>query len=535
MDSDPEIEFLSIKKVEPRRNFVQSPVCPTRQNETQTRPRVAHVRPTPQIEQGLLSPSLTPRVQYGRLASPAVPTTPRSPLAELDPTQVSQRLLRSPSSTPASPSLLLTTQIPASTDMERRVSHLQKQVDNLTIATGNQGFVQQQRIDQLEQEKEELEQQLQEEEQLRETLKVNLASLNNEYMTELTKVRQESQDLKNTLQDREESFDKLQIEHKKGLKTIQGLRSYISTLTPEEEVSELKVKLEEQTGALEEAREKMKETESNVEEMSRTLKSLKRSKLEIEIENKEISERVKELSSIVKAQEKVKLDTRNLDENSVELLALDKNELESENGKLREILQWKERKFEKESSNLQEQVKKLGGLLEQTNTNLQETYSQLRKKNIACSQLETENKTKTETISTLSRKLEIVGAENSSRVENKENSARLERDYGRLARCMGKCLSELDSLMDLANTVMDGGNPNLSVLLGVNGDISLLVPRDSPLSRENVNLPLEDKLVLVRQQIKEVERFQEEITELRKKIGEAYSDRLAGNASCLVQ
>ena len=206
MDSDPEIEFLSIKKVEPRRNFVQSPgrrglsgssldlvhylVCPTRQNETQTRPRVAHVRPTPQIEQGLLSPSLTPRVQYGRLASPAVPTTPRSPLAELDPTQVSQRLLRSPSSTPASPSLLLTTQIPASADMERRVSHLQKQVDNLTIATGNQGFVQQQRIDQLEQEKEELEQQLQEEEQLRETLKVNLASLNNEYMTELTKVRQ---------------------------------------------------------------------------------------------------------------------------------------------------------------------------------------------------------------------------------------------------------------------------------------------------------------------------------------------------------
>ena len=128
-----------------------------------------------------------------------------------------------------------------------------------------------------------------------------------------------------------------------------------------------------------------------------TLKSLKRSKLELEIENKEISERVEELSSIVKAQEKVKLDTRNLDENSVELLALDKNELESENEKLREILQWKERKFEKESSNLQEQVKKLGGLLEQTNTNLQETYSQLRKKNIACSQLETENKTKVRT------------------------------------------------------------------------------------------------------------------------------------------
>ena len=100
---------------------------------------------------------------------------------------------------------------------------------------------------------------------------------------------------------------------------------------------------------------------------------------------------------------------------------------------------------------------------------------------------------------------------------------------------MGKCLSELDSLMDLAKQVMDGGNPNLSVLLGVNGDISLLVSRDSPLNRETSNLSLEDKLELVRQQMREVGGVQEEIKELRRKIGDMYSDRLAGNMSCLVQ
>ena len=102
-------------------------------------------------------------------------------------------------------------------------------------------------------------------------------------------------------------------------------------------------------------------------------------------------------------------------------------------------------------------------------------------------------------------------------------------------RSMGKCLGELNSLMDLANQVMDGGNPNLSVLLGVNGDMSLLVSRDSPLNRNTVNLTLDEKLVLVRQQMEEVANVQEEIKVLRRKIGDSYSDRLADNMSCVTQ
>ena len=102
-------------------------------------------------------------------------------------------------------------------------------------------------------------------------------------------------------------------------------------------------------------------------------------------------------------------------------------------------------------------------------------------------------------------------------------------------RSMGKCLGELNSLMDLAIKVMDGGNPNLSVLLGVTGDRSLLVPRDSPLNRDSTDLTMEEKLRLLRQQMEEVQEVQEEIKVLRRKIGDKYADSLTDNMSCLVQ
>ena len=123
--------------------------------------------------------------------------------------------------------------------------------------------------------------------------------------------------------------------------------------------------------------------ESKVKELTEDFKSASRNILTLEIQNKEATERAKELSGKVKDQEKLMLETRNLDESAVELLAFDKNELELENNKLKNILDWKEKKFEEEKSKLEEQVKKLGGMLEQTNKSLQGTNSQLREKIVA--------------------------------------------------------------------------------------------------------------------------------------------------------
>merc|ERR1711874_4718 len=143
---------------------------------------------------------------------------------------------------------------------------------------------------------------------------------------------------------------------------------------------------------------------------------------------------------------------------------------------------------------------------------------------------------KTESMTTLAEKLDRVGAESSSLRSQSDRTGRLESYHSRLARSMGKCLAELNSLIDLAGQVMEGGDPSTSVLLGTRGDISILLPRESPLNRDSANLTIDQKLDLVRQQMAEVGEVQENIKEIRQKITEKYADRLTDNmTSCVTQ
>ena len=158
---------------------------------------MAHIVPTPQIEQGSLSPhtslqgSLSPHISP-RLASPAL-ATPRRPLAELDEHQLTQRHLHTPNHTPnhtptlassavASPSLLLTTQLqpPGSLSQKQRQRSTERQLQ----------LLQQNLIADLEQQRDDLENQLEDKDRQMESLKSSVASINGEYMTELTAVKQ---------------------------------------------------------------------------------------------------------------------------------------------------------------------------------------------------------------------------------------------------------------------------------------------------------------------------------------------------------
>ena len=104
------------------------------------RPLVACVTPTPQVEQGLLSPTPLVRTPLADITShgqQGAVTTPRVPLAELDSSQLSQRLFHSPapslshSTQPSpsasmcltSPSHLLLTQVPQSAANQSGVQH----------------------------------------------------------------------------------------------------------------------------------------------------------------------------------------------------------------------------------------------------------------------------------------------------------------------------------------------------------------------------------------------------------------------------
>ena len=88
---------------------------------------------------------------------------------------------------------------------------------------------------------------------------------------------------------------------------------------------------------------------------------------------------------------------------------------------------------------------------------------------------------------------------------------------------MGKCVSELNSLTELCHQVVSGANPNMSVLLGTRDILSPV----SSLDRDLASLNTQEKLELVQEQMKEMRQVQQEIKELRSKIADKYSDRLA--------
>ena len=126
------------------------------------------------------------------------PRSPRRPLAELDQSQLSQRLFQSPSLTsPASlsPSLLLTSQLPPSVERrhrntERQLTELKARMQELEVSTGNRDHFSQQKRMALEEERDQLEALLQEKELQMEALKRSVVALNAEYSASLSSTQQ---------------------------------------------------------------------------------------------------------------------------------------------------------------------------------------------------------------------------------------------------------------------------------------------------------------------------------------------------------
>jgi len=576
-----EIVFLSSSKSEPRVKFSDSSAPPTVGStskgnagsgilQERPKPKIAHITPTPQIEHGYLSsptPSLTPNTSHHQQMSSS--TTPRIPLAELDSTQLSQRLFHSPNpnvshhtnqsqmspsmsfcqqqSSSGSPSHLLHTQVPhtgagarSSTrdrrhqlHTERQLVELKQQVEHLGnmmaarhLDQGGGGgsiSVYQQRVEQLESEREELEQMVEERDQRLESMRNSVSALNAEYMSDLASVREECKELASSVQIKEDEVSKLELDYQKSLKTIKALKSYIETLPAEEEVRDLKSRCEARTNQLTESELKLVESEEEIKNLRNELRSANKEILKLEINNKEVLEQNKEMSLRIKEEEKRRMASRNLDENQVELLVFDKEELKIENNKLKNLLDWKSKKFEDEKNKLEEQVRNLGSLLEKTNKQIQVNSTQVRESNVAKSLLDSELQKKNEMINSLSAKLDRLGAESRSLRSSSESTSQLDGHYTRLTRCMGKCVSELNSLTELCHQVVSGANPNMSVLLGTRDILSPV----SSLDRDMASLNTQEKLELVQEQMKEMRQVQVEIKELRSKIADKYTDRLA--------
>ena len=90
----------------------------------------------------------------------------------------------------------------------------------------------------------------------------------------------------------------------------------------------------------------------------------------------------------------------------------------------------------------------------------------------------------------------------------------------------------MNTLSNLYEQIVGGGDPNVSILLGVREGAVPTVFVDKDISE----LTLEEKKELISKQLEEVKRVQGDIKVLRIKISERYAENLADNmTSCITQ
>ena len=291
-----------------------------------------------------------------------------------------------------------------------------------------------QRLDQLEQEREELDALLEEREGQLGAMRDSVAALNAEYMADLESVRAECGELARSVEQREEEYTKLEIQHQKSLKTIKGLEAYIRTLPSVEDFREAKAKLEAKSSQQTDTEARLEESEATVRSLRAELQAANKEKLRLEIENKELEARNKEMGSRVQGEERRRLQARQLDDDQVELLLFDKEDLKNENEKLKTVLDWKSKKFEDEKNKLEDQVRNYGKLLEKTNKQLQVNSTQLRETNASKNLLEVDLKKKTDMVSSLSSKLDRLGVEVKTLRGSNQTTSQLDGHFTRLTR-----------------------------------------------------------------------------------------------------
>lgn len=362
-----------------------------------------------------------------------------------------------------------------------------------------------------------------------------IAQMNAEYAKDIAEVKEQVESLTEDVMEREEKFTSLQTEHKKSLKTIQGLQSYLMTLPAAEEVRELKSKLRAKE-------EELKEVQTRADGMEQQLRKAEGGNKEeqerirqIEVENEEVKLRMEEALNKLKGYETRRYEARNLSDDQVEHLLFDKEELGREVEKVKKVLEWKQRKFDEEINRKENQIRQVGSLLEQANIQLREARSQVRDVSNSNRVLEADLKEKNETGELVKavRRNAVLEMEVKNLKASDVNAKRLDAYYTRLFRSLGLCMKELGGLNDVVRQIMGGNDPNMSLLLGVR-EVNL--SPDSLLLKPLEDLSLQQRIDLVRGQMEELKRLNKDIAEIRTELADKYAESLADNmTSCVTQ
>ena len=209
----------------------------------------------------------------------------------------------------------------------------------------------------------------------------------------------------------------------------------------------------------------------------------------------------------------------------------ERDDFHDENVQLKKYVGLLKKKLSKETTTAAENVAELTRQLEEVTHKLEDTKRKLDDEH-STNYFMREDLTKSKVaVTSLQRQMEALKASLDTSKMEQLNQAELDRLYTLLSSELSRCLSDLQSLSAVTKQLMEGADPNVSMLLGIRDDSSRLTDE----SGLNVDIS-EGKLERLKKQLGEVKEVRANIMSVRDELSEKYAEKLGDNmTSCVTQ
>lgn len=361
-------------------------------------------------------------------------------------------------------------------------------------------------------------------------LQESVVQLQEEYQLESEELLGQVSELTTALQ--EEKLERLKVQQAqdKLIRGKQGLEAYLNTLPSQEEHESLKATLKAQEDLCQTLKGQLSKAQLDTASLRQSLAGTTNtiSALERKIEESEVL--VKDLEEKVKKSDERRKSATNMDQSQYEKTLEELDDLKSENMNLKRYVKILQNRHKRELTAVQTSLSEMSKNFEAKTKESVSFADKFRDETKTAKYLrECLTNTKAKVIA-LEAKSEALASELDS-TKAKESYA---KEQNRLTKVIHReifdCVKDLRILGSVTNQILDGDDPNVSILLGIKD-----IDRSSTVER-NSDLTSAQSVDFLRSEISALKEVRREIQEIRGKISDKYAENIGSNmTSCITQ
>eukprot|EP00094_Tigriopus_californicus_P000649 TCALIF_00630-PA protein Name:"Similar to CEP85 Centrosomal protein of 85 kDa (Homo sapiens)" AED:0.09 eAED:0.09 QI:0/0.75/0.55/1/1/1/9/88/730 len=361
-------------------------------------------------------------------------------------------------------------------------------------------------------------------------LQESVVQLQEEYQDESEELLAQVSELTTAWQDEKLERLKVQQVQDKLIRGKQGLEAYLNTLPSQEEHDSLKATLKAQEDLCQTLKGQLSKAQIDTSALRQSLAGTETtiSSLESKLEDNEIL--VKSLQQQVSKTEERRKCATNMDQSRFETALEELDDLKSENLNLKRYVKILQNRHKRELTKVQTSLTEMSKNFEAKTKESVSLADKLRDETKTAKYLrECLTNTKAKVIA-----LEAKSGALASELDTARSQESYAKEQNRLIKVIHReicdCVKDLRILGSVTNQILDGDDPNVSILLGIKD-----LDQSSPLGSLS-DLSTAQSVDFLRSQIKSLRDVRREVQEIRGKISDKYAENIGSNmTSCITQ